>query len=110
MDIKQEASKVAEEIANETYRLVSGKLNLLNSVIERLKTLEDDFRDYTKNLELDETETERLISEKYTELLKQIDESSLPLIGDIQELKDEVQKLKIEINRLKTPKTESQSF
>ncbi|MFQ6020811.1 MAG: hypothetical protein ACE5J4_02220 [Candidatus Aenigmatarchaeota archaeon] len=99
MNSKQETSQIAEEIAEETYKQVASKFRIVTDLEIRVKRLEDIVKEHVDNFKVVAIETERMITEKYNELVRQQDESVTMLVSDIQDLRDEIIALK---NKLKS--------
>lgn len=94
---EQETSQIAEEIANEVYRLVTNKFK----VVEELKGQMEKIEKQLKNFSISLMEMGRVVSQKNEESMEQTDKSLLSLIDDVQELRNEISGLKIEIKNLK---------
>ena len=99
--MKQELSEVAEEVAEEAYKLIEEKFKDLDTLAEKLSRLESKLDRHVNDFKIDITEAERMITERYDELVKLNDDSAVNLVSDIQELRDTVNALRIELNRLK---------
>jgi len=96
MDIKEEASKMAEEISNELSNLISKKLENLSEIDNRLMKLENLLENHLSNSKIIAIETERMITEKYEELVKINEDSFMNLISEIENLKSKINSLKKE--------------
>jgi malate synthase len=80
MDLKEEARTIAEEIAEEAFSLISNKL----------QEIENRLQEINRKLEIIAIEDVRGINEKFETLSKENDEEITRLIGDIQELRDQI--------------------
>lgn len=112
VELKEKASEIAEEIADETFDLIGSKINGVVDVVEKhqtiqegiiksIKRLESKLDSNAHGLEMDVVESERMLSEKFEELKSENEESILRLISDVQDLRDMVISLKSELNRMK---------
>lgn len=84
---KQETSKIAEEIANEVYRLVTNRLRVVEELKKQLKRLDN--------------QIQRLVAERREHPMKDYDASIVSLSSDIRKLRDEVSILKTELKGVK---------
>lgn len=96
MNLKNEAAKMAEEIATELSNLISRKFEILSEIDNRLKKVENVLENHISNSKIIVIETERIITEKYDELLKRNENSFMNLISEIENLKSEISNLKKE--------------
>lgn len=96
MNLKNEATKMAEEVADELSNLISKKFEILSEIDSRLKKLENLLETHLNNSKVIAIETERMITEKYEELVKRNEDSFINLISEIENLKIEINSLKKE--------------
>jgi len=96
MNFKGEAAKMAEEVATELSNLISKKFEILSEIDNRLKKLENLLKNHLSNSKIIAIETERMVTEKYEELVKRNEDSSMNLISEIENLKSEISNLKKE--------------
>lgn len=112
VELKEKASEIAEEIADETFGLIGKKIKYIIDFIERNQVMQEKIVESLKRLERridsstngfkdDMVESETMLSEKFEELRNENEESVLNLVSEVQELRDMVVSLKGEVNRLK---------
>ncbi len=102
--MREEVSKLAEELADETYRIVEGKLKSIDDLSKKLGRLESRISHHIGAFKTDIVETERMITETKENIEKEQDESITMLVGEVQELRDQLNALKIEFNKLREQK------
>ena len=98
MNVKEEAAEMAEEVANELSSLISKKLEVLTEIDKRLMKLESVLQNHLSNSKIVTVENERMITEKYEELIKKNEDISTNLMTEIEDLKNEIENLKKEKN------------
>ncbi len=116
---EDEISSLANDIAEETFKLFSERFDrtmvtmeksteqqqaiILNLVKldSRLKVLEKDFVDHINNFKTVAVESERLITEKCEELNKKDETYGITIAGEIPKLTEAIVSLNNEINKLK---------
>lgn len=96
MNFKDEAAKMAEEVADELSNIISKKFEILSEIDNKLKKLENLLENHLSNSKIIAIETERMITEKYEELVKRNEDSFMNLISEIENLKIEINNLKKE--------------
>jgi len=96
MNFKNEAAKMAEEVATELSNLISKKFEILSEIDNRLKKLESLLENHLSNSKIIAIETERMITEKYEELVKRNEDSFINLVSEIENLKMEINNLRKE--------------
>jgi len=84
MELREEAQRIANEIAEEALNLINKKLESINSKI----------RSIDKRLSIVAVEDMREITERYENISIENDETITRLIGEIQELRDEINSIK----------------
>ena len=99
--MREEIAEIAEELADETHRLVAKKLRDINALDEKIKRVESRLGHHVGAFKTDVIEVERMITETKNNLESQQDESITLLVGEIQDLKDQVNSLKVELKKLK---------
>jgi len=103
--MREEISQVAEELADETYRLVVSKLKSIDLLDKRLKHIEGRLVRHVGDFKTDIVEVERMVTETKENVLREQDESVTMLVGEVQELRDQLNALKVELNKLKNRDT-----
>jgi hypothetical protein len=99
--MKPELVEMAEEVADEAYKLIAEKFRDLDILLKKLSSLESRLDKHVGDFKIDIIETERMITEKYEELVKMNEDSTVDLVSDIQELKDTLNSIRMELNRMK---------
>lgn len=107
MGEKQGTSQIAEEIANEVYRLVTSRLRTVEELRTQMKLLDEKIEKQIKNFNILITQIERAMAEKKEEPTKQ-DDYVLNLANDIRTLKNEISNLKLELKNLKEKRSVQQ--
>jgi len=96
MNIRDEATEMAEEISSELFDIISKKLEVLSELDKKLKKLENVLDNHINNSKIIAIENERMITEKYEELSKNDEDNSMNLMSEIEDLKSEINSLKKE--------------
>ena len=100
--MKEGVSKLAEELADETYRMVSNKLKSVDLLAKKLERLEGRLGRHVGDFKTDIVEVERMVTETKQDLVNEQDQTITILAGEIQDLKDQVNALRIELNKIRS--------
>ena len=100
--MKEGVSKLAEELADETYRMVSNKLKSVDLLAKKIERLEGRLGRHVGDFKTDIVEVERMVTETKQDLVNEQDQTITILAGEIQELKDQVNALRIELNKIRS--------